>query len=146
MGGRSSNTAGTDAACAAPGQIPAVVRLVVMGSQLTLNRLLRTHWAMRRRRQRRIEWELAAQLAGQRGKLQLPFAAARIVVTRYGCGVEPDHDNLVAGGKLILDALRKCNVIADDSPGCVGAPAFFWVRARSADTQRTTIDVYRVAR
>lgn len=82
----------------------------------TLNRLLRMHWAERRRLGKQCElWvSVAARQAAT------PRAQGRrwVEITRHGPRLL-DDDNLRGGCKPVLDALRYAGLIADDSPDLV---------------------------
>lgn len=71
-----------------------------------------------------------------------PFERATVLFDCYRSGQPPDHDNLMASIKPLLDglqpqsvALRKtgklvvsvgCGVIASDKPSCIGEPIVRW--------------------
>lgn len=73
------------------------------------------HWS--KHHQHRKHWSMlvlvAKSEAGVYGVLRMP--KARVVIERHG-GKLLDHDNAVAGCKAIIDGLKDCGLIADDSP------------------------------
>lgn len=78
------------------------------------NRVMRLHWAQRKKlwdRWGRFIW--AAVL--QQGQLpQAPPERARVTITRHGVKAL-DPDNLVGAHKPVIDALTRNRLIADDS-------------------------------
>lgn len=69
----------------------------------TINELLRMHWRVRGRLQRRVATELF--LALPRWRPAQPWARARVRIERYS-PQQPDADALPGTAKLILDALQ----------------------------------------
>lgn len=59
---------------------------------------------------------------------EAPFQRARVTITRCSTS-EPDFDNLVQGGKFLLDGLKVAGVIVDDSPDVIGRPDYHWESA-----------------
>lgn len=74
--------------------------------------LLRMHWTKRRIYFAEWVWKVKVGLDGgeapgiQRGEIWIHQYRTRLL----------DEDNLVASCKPVIDALRKCNIIVDDSP------------------------------
>lgn len=117
---------------------------LTVGLTQSLNGLLRSHWREQRQTKTRLGWELLGQLTANIRRLnKLPLQRCCLTITRHAMGVEPDHDNLVASGKLLLDALQDVRVIGNDSPGCIGTPQWRWTRVNTKAEQRTTIAFYR---
>jgi hypothetical protein len=80
----------------------------------SLNRLLRLHWAARRSLLNRWEWMVFAELHRQRLLNVLPEGRVAVEITR--CGKRQlDPDNLHGAAKIVLDAMKRCGLIADDS-------------------------------
>jgi hypothetical protein len=77
------------------------------------NRLMRMHWATRRRLMRELMWSLRVACPGAcfgyRDPARVRVRIARCTRTRM------DPDNLVASAKHILDALVRLGVIVDDA-------------------------------
>jgi len=84
------------------------------------------HWTKRNKLKK--EWEILvwAEILNQRPRLAL--SRAKISITRYSSGPEPDYDNLVQGGKFLLDALVLNEIIRDDKPGVIGKPDYRWIK------------------
>lgn len=94
-----------------------------------LNRSLRTHWSIRKRQQAAIRAAILEQIGGPVGLPSEPFQKARVVIERHSVGT-PDYDNLVGGGKQLIDCLttpvmgkggrqrnkRGLGIVVDDSP------------------------------
>ena len=79
-----------------------------------LNTLLRLHWRGRHAMQKiwdKILWEERVQIPAR----QWPIEHAAIRITRHSLHTL-DHDNLNGSAKIVLDALKHANIIADDSP------------------------------
>lgn len=103
------------------------------------NRVLGQHWSKRHKLQklwhREIGWALAT--AGYRQPCQ-PYAKARVTIDRRSRG-QLDPDNLVGSCKPIIDALRSCHVLADDTPAHLEL-----IVTQSKGSARTRIKVRRV--
>jgi len=79
----------------------------------SLNLLLRTHWAKRRRMLREAAWLVAeARLAAGWDRAADP-ANVRLEVVRRSSR-RPDFDNMVGAAKLAIDALVLAGVLQDD--------------------------------
>lgn len=86
----------------------------------------RNRW-VRQREKKRIYDMVAALTLGHRPRK--PLAKALVMLTRCtAAGKCPDFDNLVQGGKHIVDGLVKCGVLADDNQDVIGQPEYRWVR------------------
>ena len=51
-----------------------------------------------------------------------PLKKAKLILTRYAFGRKPDHDNLRASFKHVVDGLVEAGVLIDDSPDVIGEP------------------------
>lgn len=71
----------------------------------TVNELLRMHWRVRGRLQRRVALELYVALGLARWRPAQPWARARVRIERYS-PQQPDADALPGTAKLVLDALQ----------------------------------------
>ncbi len=69
----------------------------------------------------------------------------RVELTRYGYGVQPDNDNLVSTGKLLMDAFVLARVIIDDKPAIIVEPIYSFKRVGKPSEQRTEIRITDVA-
>lgn len=82
----------------------------------SLNRLMRLHWAARRRLLKKWEWIVFAEVYRVGGPLAIKYEGRmRVRITRRS-GKLLDQDNLVGSAKIVLDALKNSRLIADDSP------------------------------
>lgn len=77
----------------------------------------------------RIKWRKWVMLAssGQRPAAPYPRATVRIIRVSSRC---PDFDGLVSSGKQIIDALKYCGIIEDDSMAHIGAPTYEWLKGK----------------
>lgn len=95
-----------------------MIKFVLSAPTLSLNALLRTHWAFRKTHQRKI----AREIAWQTMRVRL-FDPAHVTITRYSVGTL-DEDNLVGGCKPLVDVLKPASgknphglgLIGDDTP------------------------------
>ena len=89
----------------------------------SLNVQLRTHWAVRQRKQASMMQAVLVAIGGPRYRLSEPIPRARVQVQRYSSGTL-DPDNLAASCKGLLDVLCRASTthpyglgfIEDDSP------------------------------
>jgi hypothetical protein len=77
----------------------------------SLNRDLRAHWAVKRRRSE--TW--AATLLGLYGRGRAARRQARLTITSYRRRQIADHDNFVGGLKPLIDVLVRLGWLVDDS-------------------------------
>lgn len=102
--------------------LPDRIDFVLPAPTLSLNRLLRMHWAARRH----YAAELSADIARATTYLppgSAPMLKARVTITRYGLR-EIDRDGLIGGVKPLVDCLlprssrhpHGLGLVADDSP------------------------------
>ena len=84
-----------------------------------------------KRMKERKKWFTKVRLALGKSRPERPHSVARVSIVRASAGPEPDFDNLVQGGKWILDALVFYRVIEDDKPANFegGAPKYTWQKA-----------------
>jgi len=76
------------------------------------NKLLRMHWAKRAKIQKDYYWEIIEVIDYPRlPKQQLK----KVIITSYRKRLL-DKDNLYAGTKPLVDALKRAGLIWDDSP------------------------------
>ena len=74
------------------------------------------------------------------GKWPEPMKRAKITITRCSA-TRPDYDNLVQGGKHLIDGLRRARVILDDDHDTIGEPVYLWEYApRSAGCVRIRVE------
>jgi len=84
------------------------------------------HW--RTRNGIKKQWEVLVWQHILNLRPRFPLRKAFVEITRHS-SMEPDYDNLVQGGKFLLDALVINGVIRDDNPAVVGKPHYHWVKA-----------------
>lgn len=96
-----------------------VITLTIPFATPSLNTMLRQHWSVDRKlkaRWKRLVW--AARLEANDNCLPVPrdaFQRARITITRFSPRML-DADNATGGAKHIVDGLRACGIIIDDTP------------------------------
>ncbi|MBA0084676.1 MAG: hypothetical protein HRJ53_06755 [Acidobacteria bacterium Pan2503] len=82
----------------------------------SLNRLMRLHWAARRKLLRKWEWAIHCETFRREKPVAILTADKLTVrITRRSRHML-DHDNLYGSAKIILDAMKHIGLIADDSP------------------------------
>jgi Holliday junction resolvase RusA-like endonuclease len=83
------------------------------------NVMLRAHWAVRKKWKQKYQ-RLFSDWLQQNGDFTCP-KPVHIDITRCvaGRGKMMDPDNLVGSVKLLIDALRECGILYDDTPECV---------------------------
>lgn len=54
-----------------------------------------------------------------------PLTKAKLTLIRHSSRC-PDYDGLVVSFKPVVDALKKCGIIADDSMSVIGKPTYEW--------------------
>ena len=88
------------------------------GVLVSPNKMLRMHWAVRRKLKREIIAELELRVMPFLMKNEIPFQKCHIVVERHISGRHKfmDPDNLVGSMKMLIDAMRERGIINDDTP------------------------------
>jgi hypothetical protein len=88
------------------------------GVLVSPNKMLRMHWAVRRKLKREIIAELELRVMPFLMKNEIPFKKCHIVVERHISGRHKfmDPDNLVGSMKMLIDAMRDLGIIDDDTP------------------------------
>jgi hypothetical protein len=125
-----------------------------------LNITNRMHWRARSQYQRQLAQEIITLTQGRRPAIA--FARARVEVVRWSSGSAPDHDNLTAALKALLDCLvspglpywqkgklvfkhpHGLGIIADDSPECLEV-SIVHAKATKRLTQRTTVSIIDIS-
>lgn len=86
------------------------------------------HWKARWTEARK--WKsLVFQHAMLKQRPQSPLLKAKVKLTRFAHGKEPDRDNLRTSFKHIVDGLVAAKIIIDDSPQVIGEPEIAWEKA-----------------
>ena len=87
----------------------------------TLNKLLRMHWAVKKRLQDQINTEIAVivnAMVTSTGEIPPEFLGMKkkrvLIITLYRKKLQ-DPDNLVGSCKPLIDAVKKTGLIYDDS-------------------------------
>ena len=88
------------------------------GVLVSPNKMLRMHWAVRRKMKREIAAELEEKVMPLLLKSEIPFQKCHITITRHILGRHKfmDPDNLVGSMKMLIDAMRDLDIIDDDTP------------------------------
>jgi hypothetical protein len=95
--------------------------------------LLRAHWTERGRLLGQYEWMVTA------ARLRPMAGPIRLELVRYSIGPQMDFDNLVSTGKLLVDALVRCQILEDDKPAVIAQRDYRQAKAPGKDCQRTII-------
>ena len=116
-------------------QIP-LIEIQVPEIVPSMNVLLRTHWAARRRMLKKWEWILYVEAYRLRGPTGFKFdGKVRVRIIRRAHRML-DTDNLVGSCKIILDAMKTVGLIPDDSPDHIALTC-----EQEAGKAQTTIQV-----
>lgn len=78
------------------------------------NRMLRMHWAMRRKLKGDWQWLVKAEALRLPAPIRV-LPRAKLIIERFGPKML-DYDNLVGGAKGIVDSLVSEGFFVDDSP------------------------------
>jgi hypothetical protein len=114
-----------------------MIEIVVPEVAPSLNRLMRMHWAKRRKLKKKWDWIIHVSMY-QRG---MDFAALRgggklqVRIIRRSVHIL-DPDNLHGAAKLILDAMCECGALIDDDPAHIEL-----ICEQERGTPQTTIKV-----
>ena len=85
--------------------------IILPGASPSLNALMRWHWAKRKRELSRLILDITVHAAREGWRFATGHES--YTITRRSNGTL-DHDNLVGGLKLYIDALVKCGFAVDD--------------------------------
>lgn len=80
------------------------------------------------RRKLRKTWELLVWEKVRLKKPPAPLRSATVSLVRHS-SVEPDYDNLVQGGKFIIDSLVDNGIFVSDKMSVIGKPNHDWKMA-----------------
>lgn len=97
--------------------MPQTLTLEIDEAVPSLNKLLRMHWVARRKLLKQWEWLIFLEFWKQHGGATNYYRAekAKVRITRFSHHLL-DPDNLHGSAKIVLDALKKIGLIADDAP------------------------------
>lgn len=96
----------------------------------TLNSLLRLHWAKRKRLN--DLWHRIVDHHVGSSKPRRPLTRARVTMIRRGLK-ELDYDNLAGSFKCVLDSLKYCGVLKDDTMTCIGQTKYIFEKVKRKD-------------
>jgi hypothetical protein len=88
----------------------------------------------------------AARDAWNRAEYDKPFELARIDITDYWCGIEPDHDNFVAQCKSYIDGIRRAGVFVDDDPKHLIRSWPLFTRVKTKAERRVVVEITEVVK
>ena len=109
----------------------------------SLNKLLRMHWAERKKLKDDLAWEVFAELQKQNPEYEVILLPqkAKLEITSYRKSFL-DKDNFIGGLKLLIDAIKELRIIYDDSPEFLTLKATQKIEKKRKN-QRTEITIYR---
>lgn len=114
-------------------QTPYVLTLELQGLPKRINQLSGAHWRVRHAETTRWHKRVLGRMMLSRAPPPpRPLERAKIRFIRYSSRA-PDFDGLVHSFKPVLDALRKCLVIKDDSMEVIGQPEYEWRKTTPRD-------------
>lgn len=91
------------------------MRIEIPEATPSLNKMLRRHWSVDRKLKKHWHKLVWLALFEQSERITRPFPRAKITITRHSSRML-DPDNATGSVKHVVDALRACNVITDDTP------------------------------
>jgi Holliday junction resolvase RusA-like endonuclease len=112
------------------------IEIVVPEVAPSLNRLMRLHWAARRRLLKKWEWIMYVETYRVRGPTAVKFEGKLSVRITRRSRKTLDHDNLYGSAKLILDAMTSVGLLLDDDPAHIEL-----ICEQERGTPQTTIKV-----
>lgn len=80
------------------------------------------HWTKEHANAKRWKYLVALKA---RPKPKRPLTSAKVTLTRLSSR-RPDPDGLVGSFKVVLDALQRCGVLANDDHATIGMPDYRW--------------------
>lgn len=96
-----------------------------------LNSARNKHWRVKQKEREAFALLVAASTLGARP--DAPLQRASVWCVRRSTA-RPDYDNLVESFKIVIDALVRCGVLADDSPEVIGVPSYSWQQSAGGPT------------
>ena len=90
-----------------------MIELLIDEATPSLNQMLRRHWSVDAKLKKR--WRQLVMVAACGKMPKAAMTRARITITRLSPRML-DSDNATGGTKHLIDGLRWCGVIADDTP------------------------------
>jgi hypothetical protein len=92
-----------------------VLEFIIAGLPKTPNQLLGAHWTIRAGHARRWKSHVAKAVTLNGGPPKAPLRHSLITCVRISSG-QMDRDGLSGSFKSLIDGLKACGVIVDDSP------------------------------
>lgn len=113
-----------------------MIRLTLSSVPPSLNKYLRMHWAVKRQLRTNYQWELTTAFMATKDAIP-EGVKIHVIITIYHPRLF-DPDNLYGACKPLIDAMRDCHFIKQDSPK--------WLRlkveqVREKDNPRTEIEL-----
>lgn len=96
--------------------------------------LIRDNRWNRKKKKNSYQWLFLSQTTNRH------TAEVKLTLTRYGKR-EMDYDNLVATGKIPIDALVSAGIIADDNSKSIIERHYLFVKIRMSDSDKTIIEI-----
>lgn len=90
----------------------------------SMNEILRMHWAERKRLQKEYQLLIRQQMSKHKLDKADPGELHSVRILTFRKRKLRDHDNLVGGGKPLLDALVEEGFIWDDDVKTIGKPKY----------------------
>lgn len=105
---------------------PYKLSIELLGLPTRFNQGQGAHWTTRHRESQKWHKRLLGKMILTRSSPPpIPLKKAQLILTRYSSRA-PDYDNLVQSMKPVIDALKKCLIIHDDSMAIIGRPDYRW--------------------
>ena len=123
--------------------LPDVIHFTIPMKLILPNRLNGKSWGPFYGQRKRLKTLLDAEIGRWSG--HAPMERARVTVTRFGSGREPDPDNLNASIKPLLDMLlvKRFGLIRDDASKHM-VPIAAFVRVAHKPQERTEVLIERL--
>lgn len=103
------------------------MKLIIPEVPISLNKMLRQHWAKRRLYYREWKWLIRSKFIGYPLSFLYPQTKKCIVIiTQYRKRLL-DKDNLLGSCKAVLDAIRYWGLIKDDSPKWIDLEVYQYI-------------------
>ncbi len=109
--------------------VPYKLEIELLGLPRRFNEGQGSHWTVRHRESQKWHKRLLGKMILSRQSPPLkPLKKATLTLVRYSARA-PDYDGLVQSLKPVVDALKKCAIIEDDSMAVIGRPDYRWEKA-----------------
>jgi hypothetical protein len=95
-----------------------VIDIFVRIEVVSLNRYLQWHWRKRHTWRKQVHRQVSLALMVGQVLVERATTPKRVRLTRY-CARKYDFENYTGGCKPVLDSLKECGLIVDDSPAWV---------------------------